>query len=263
MRTDTDIYNFVTIDLDDLGSYADALHDIFLRRIDGLIIRNYYSKKDMGLIEERILTNTPPLHRQTLPWGETIGRTLVRSDPNCYFDIARQFRIDCQKLFEDIEPFEERFERIAGQLAGGRKIKIPTKNGEYYSPATIRTLRPRETLSAHCGNFFLAEESFAHLTTMVQVMDQLSYFVTVRAADAGGELALFDAEWPEIKTVEELRPDRDDTNMLVKTETGDLLFFDGGRIWHRVNCIEGETTRITLGGFAGFSKDDQDIYYWS
>jgi hypothetical protein len=43
----------------------------------------------------------------------------------------------------------------------------------------------------------------------------------------------------------------------------DLLFFYGGRIWHRVNPIEGATTRITLGGFAAFSKNDQDIYYWS
>ena len=49
----------------------------------------------------------------------------------------------------------------------------------------------------------------------------------------------------------------------IRPRAGDLLFFDGGRIWHLVSAVRGQRVRITLGGFAAFSLDDRSIVYWS
>jgi len=56
---------------------------------------------------------------------------------------------------------------------------------------------------------------------------------------------------------------KDLINLKLRPQPGDLLMFYGGYIWHRVEDIEGNTPRITLGGFLNFSKDDKELYYWS
>ena len=45
-------------------------------------------------------------------------------------------------------------------------------------------------------------------------------------------------------------------------EKGDLLLFDGGRIWHQVRPVLGQTNRVTIGGFTALSKNHRKVFYW-
>ena len=108
-----------------------------------------------------------------------------------------------------------------------------------------------------------------HLSQYARVHDQLSYFFLLRKPDEAGQLVLYDALWDETK--EALAQDYPTAVKLVESrkahvidmEPGDLVIFAGGRIWHQVRDVEGETNRVTLGGFMAYSKDMSRLYHWS
>jgi hypothetical protein len=49
----------------------------------------------------------------------------------------------------------------------------------------------------------------------------------------------------------------------IKPKKGDMILFQGGNIWHRVETVRGNIPRITFGGFIGISIDKTKFYYWS
>ena len=51
--------------------------------------------------------------------------------------------------------------------------------------------------------------------------------------------------------------------LVVDPNPGDLVVFGGGRRFHRVEPIGGETPRITYGGFAASSKDGDEVNCWA
>ena len=106
--------------------------------------------------------------------------------------------------------------------------------------------------------------------------DQLSYFVVLQQPDAGGELTIYDMLWDKVKRKESPENNefviddndkpiyvKDVRSFAVKPQSGDILVFSGGPIWHRVEDIEGSVPRITFGGFLNFSNDNEEVYYWS
>ncbi len=155
-------------------------------------------------------------------------------------------------------------------LAGGRQVKVPTDSaGETYTPATIRILGEGGDLALHCGNQFLHElPEFRHLASILELQDQLSYFMTIAEGQAGGDLVVYDIEWDTTPNSQvDGTPIREVihtyTSMPIRPPAGAVLFFDGGRIWHQVTAVQGSKNRITIGGFAAFSQDHQTVYYWS
>jgi hypothetical protein len=50
---------------------------------------------------------------------------------------------------------------------------------------------------------------------------------------------------------------------LLKPEEGDLLLFAGGNIWHRVLTVQGNKSRITIGGFIAETNMPGRYYIWS
>jgi hypothetical protein len=263
------LYDFVEIDASELGRFPDGLRDIYERRIDGLIVRGVYDSSQMQAVAELLRRNDPPLPRIAMPWGETIGRVLVRSEREEYHAAATRFREDCRRLFEGLPDFETRLEEVTSALAGGRRVAIAEREGAPYTPATIRILGEGGDLALHCGNQFLQElPEFRHLQDLVQLEDQLSYFLTIAEPEQGGELTVFDLEWGQTPgSLVEGRPIREVIDRFerraIRPRAGDLLFFDGGRIWHLVSAVRGARLRITLGGFAAFSRDDGSVLYWS
>ena len=49
----------------------------------------------------------------------------------------------------------------------------------------------------------------------------------------------------------------------IKPKPGDLLIFNGGSIWHKVEEIKGKSDRITFAGFLDMNKDKTKWIYWS
>ena len=49
----------------------------------------------------------------------------------------------------------------------------------------------------------------------------------------------------------------------LRPRAGDMILFDGGRWFHKVDVVRGSATRWTIGGFLMFDRDGRRAYYWS
>ena len=49
----------------------------------------------------------------------------------------------------------------------------------------------------------------------------------------------------------------------IKPKPGELLIFNGGHIWHKVEDIKGKSDRITVGGFMDMSADKTKWLFWT
>lgn len=268
------------IDVADLGRHSDAIEAIYQRRLDVLIVR--------GAIERRVAEHvvaTIEARFDDFPWTPqqdpalgrdqmmVMGMTLTpvsgfELDHARYFRLAAEFRSAIARLFPD--PFETHIENLLEQMAGGRRVRIPEHDGRAYTPATVRMLPPGCAIPVHCGNFFLETPGYRQLAAQIDLVDQLSYFMPLRTADAGGELEIYDLQWGDPNTPmlsSELydgeRIQREHVGTRVSPATGDLLLFDGGRYYHRVTPVRGKTSRWTIGGFVGLSNDHREVLYWS
>ena len=153
------------------------------------------------------------------------------------------------------------------------------QNGQELVPFTIRELLPgKGELIIHCENLFFKE--FPLFFELLQDLDikenKLSYFITLSAAEEGGELCCFDINWSDVKkrVDNELLEDEHEQTInivnnpnvhryFVKPEPGDLLLFAGGNVWHRVEKVAGFKSRITLGGFIAETTTLGKYYIWS
>lgn len=131
-------------------------------------------------------------------------------------------------------------------------------------------------MTLHCGLWFYAlwPDFYKHLHQIVNPAHQLSYFTLLQQPDSGGELSIFDFCWKEeikkipdsltrLTSADEIFSDRMHCKFPLSINEGDLIIFDGGEIWHRVEIVNGEKNRITFGGFLGLSKNDEIIYHWT
>jgi len=273
---------FVDVDAKDLGPYSDAMHAMFDRRLDVMIIRNVFAPEQMAAIAKELerkdnglawLDNTQSDERDHLqPYN--FGQVLIptRMHPKGapldeYFARAATFRKTCRELFAGAD-FETRVEEILRAVSGGRPVSIPRgPNGESYTPATIRAIPPRAELAVHVGNYFKDSDSYWHLRTFVELGDQLSYFVPLATPEDGGELEVYSLEWHHRPRTPKGDLDIDAIARSPSTKyrpgAGDMFLFDGGRYYHRVCRIGGSKTRWTIGGFVTISKEHSEYFYWS
>jgi len=267
---------FDTIDLHDLDRYPDALREMYAGRLGGLVIRGVYSKDDMARITETLGKAEVNYPRTSFPPrfnAHFYGRCLDGSDPQLgeYLDDAERFRAETLSVFRGAVPFEERMEQMFRRLAGGRDVRVPCfDDGRAYTPATIRIILEGGQIGTHCGNEASTRPAYTHLNSVIDRGDQLSYFLTLQEPVAGGELIVYSLKWSDIDAsrivngrskVEDLL--REAEWMAVAPTAGDLLIFDGGRYFHRVDFVKGPRTRWTIGGFMMFDAPGDTVYYWS
>jgi hypothetical protein len=50
---------------------------------------------------------------------------------------------------------------------------------------------------------------------------------------------------------------------VIPLKAGDLVIFDSGRHVHRVTPVEGEVSRLTLGGFMTLSEGRDALAFWA
>ncbi|MCC5669184.1 2OG-Fe(II) oxygenase [Nostoc sp. CHAB 5784] len=203
-----------------------------------------------------------------------------------YFAIAAVFRQACRTLFQENLDFEERVESIFRSLCGGLPVKLPIgPEGQTYTPATIRVLPEGYQIPVHVGNDFRDMPSSNHLRTLIDISDQLSYFIVLSAPEAGGELEVYNVEWTPKKASNSTTTSVSETdyaltqdNYMLEVKSwfqspqesvafaprpGDMVLFNGGTYYHRVTPVVGHRPRITIGGFLSFSKEHDGVYYWS
>jgi hypothetical protein len=278
----TSLYNFVELDVSEIGKYSEGISDICDRRIRGLIIENFLREEDVSRVVSR-LTRKGPFPGS--PFGDILiyGPALYVCDADLtqYCNEAVKFRQYCRGLFSGGVDFETRLTEVISAMAGGRAVELPvTPDGYAYTPTTIRVLETGQDMGWHFENQFLhCTPGYRHLETIVEPEDHLSYFVVLSAAEAGGELVLYDLEWSETEwpdkehggtkknglvngqLIAEVMEDYD--KMLISPKAGSLVVFDAGKILHRVSAVQGIRRRITVGGFLAFSQHREKVFYWS
>ncbi len=292
---DPTLYRWKYMDIEELDKLPDAIHDIYIKKYDGLIIRNVFNAEEVKLMRKHIEAMDTD---KMIPTNEGAGHAFPRvfgqvvrpdSKEEVTTEYLQEYFEECSRLRTTISTllgidFIARLEKVMSQIAGGREIEVPKGiDGQgRYAATTIRMSHPgKGYINVHSGNYFQQEfeDFYTHLRTEVNVKDQLSYFVTVNPAQIGGELTLFDLIWEDGQTKEDANKDFEvilsdgtflDTSknsplkrMQVKPDAGDLLIFSGGPIWHKVELVEGNEERIVIAGFLSFTKDKKIIKYWS
>lgn len=273
---DRPFMRFDTIDLADIERYPDALRDMYAGKLGGLVIRGVYSKEDMARITATLGKGEVDYPRTSFPPrfnAHFYGRCLDGSDPQLgeYLTDAARFRAETLSVFQGTVPFEERMEQVFRALAGSRDVRVPRfGDGRAYTPATIRIILEGGQIGSHCGNEASTRPAYTHLNSLIDRGDQISYFLTLQEPVAGGELIVYSLKWSDIDAsrivggrsqVDDLL--REAEWMAVAPTAGDLLIFDGGRYFHRVDIVKEPRVRWTIGGFMMFDTAGDTVYYWS
>jgi hypothetical protein len=159
-------------------------------------------------------------------------------------------------------------------------VKTPSlcNNKHTVVPATFRFFTPEKGgLYVHCGHLFQNQSPVFYEAVEPMSQDfQLSFFFVLQNPVEGGELTLYDMLWNRVNGKDcpennEFVLDKDGSKVFldavdsvkIRPSVGDVLIFNGGAIWHRVEEFKGPISRITLGGFMNFSQDGTTCFYWS
>jgi len=288
-------YNFETITLDELVKRDDTMHDLYTNKADGFLIKNFLTEQEVDILMSNIsiAENDNPAHTAvgyTYPpvFAEFSSRISKEAEEQkqksilSYFEKTTAYNNNFEKNFGvDVKG---RIEKLYKAISGNREILVAEGMGGHgnYPFATFRYLTPEKGLmSVHCGNYFgkTFEAFYKELTKKVAVENQMSFFIMLQEPEAGGELSLFNFRWKNGQTKtnpsednEIIQPDgskmyvEDDNNIIkdkIAPKKGDMILFQGGNIWHRVETVRGNVPRITFGGFIGISIEQDKFYYWS
>ena len=264
-------FRLLDFDVKHLHDYYGVLAQLWNNRLDGLIIRNIASQP---LIEKFLILldetgyNIPVTRYY---WGKVYGRVLTSelNDIEQYYKDAAIYDTNLPLIWGDGQSWEYYFRNIL-HILYGKSAGIPKfDDGNMCTSSTIRVISDGKSLTTHCGNQFAYNSSkFNKLKSVSILDDQLSYFLLLQKPMQGGDLTVFNAKWSKrneysninsnmIKSIEASQ------SIKLELNPGDLLIFQGGQIYHRVECINGPIPRITLGGFLTPSKDLTKLYFWS
>ena len=296
-EADKDLYNFRILTMEELLKYPDAIHDMFVGKLDGFLIKNVLSQEEVTFLlntVEKIKSENmdvaytdvgftyPPIFAEYTRRIDSLSDEEKDAEINNYFKKAAEFNHNFEQL-NSVNAFGL-ITDLFTSLGGGRKVCVPRGVNDVgeYPFATFRYLIPNGGLmSVHCGNYFgkTFKETYSHLTTLVSVENQMSFFFMLNEPEEGGELSLFNFRWEDGQTKKDPAEDNeiilpDGTKRYVQTdptilknklrpEKGDMILFQGGNIWHRVEKVRGQLPRITFGGFLSLNYSGDTIYYWS
>lgn len=275
--------------------YPSALDQLFAGELDGFLIRNFFTTAQLNTIMEKF-----PSIQDNGPAYTPVGFTypMVFAEYARGLEQLDDQQIDARKTtyFAGIEAYNKSFadeygvdahhelETFFETISSGKKVRVPAGvNGKGSYPfATFRVLFSQEGIvSLHCGNFFqVAFDSFYQdLMEKADVFDQLSFFIVLQQAELGGELSVYNLRWQDgqhktshAENAEVLfangskvnvEKDKRITMEKLNPAPGDMILFQGGQLWHRVEQVLGDRDRVTFGGFMGYNKDRSEIVYWS
>jgi hypothetical protein len=274
-------FNFQEIDFQSLSTFPYTIKDLQDRKIDGLIIKGFISKQEVEKVKKIVGDNKKNFHPIRTGYTYPIAYFEADQASSPEYPIENHFR-NWAKYRAGMADFfsidvEDRFKKVLKTLQPDIEPDIlQGKSGEgSYIPYTVRVFEPGlGGIPIHCGNMFegLLPTLYSDLKSKVQTFNQLSFFTTIQNPDSGGELTLYNLFWKvgqkSINDDDVSLPDnsffkgKENVNFKLTLDEGDLLIFAAGEIWHRVETPIGKS-RITMGGFLGFTHDKKHLAFWS
>lgn len=277
--------------MDELDRHGHTLQAIREGTILGAVVRGVYEPEQAEQVARRLAAHPAPPFRAEWPTyaqhGERpfeLGMALfsAEGDLDVYFaEAARHRRFMDQEILHDLPLLEPTLERVLGSLGGGLEVQLARgpEDGQCFVPGTVRVMTPGGGLEIHVGLDLLGSPATRPLRPVVDTSMQLSYFLTLHAVEQGGELVIYDLQWPDVVARADdpampVKPGalvvmgdaaawvRSLPQLRIKPGPGDLLVFNGGRWYHEVADPVCET-RWTIGGFMAWSRDRQRLLYWA
>ncbi len=259
------------------------------REEDGMIIRNFISADICKLLVKNLKKENKNYHSLHDPIFPSSFAQIDRNSENFKDEMASCF-LDSSSFIDNFSSVYEfdlpkKISAIFSKLNPDKEHRMAHgfDNKGCYVPGTFRVQHPDNvTINLHCGNQFIQmfPKYYEHLSSKVDVMDQLSYFIMLQEPDEGGRLILYDVSWNDAQDCDTVtnsiimldgKTIPLDVSSAIKSSTleirnGDLLIFSGGQIWHSVEQVRGNTERVTFGGFIGFGSsptNNNRFYLWS
>jgi hypothetical protein len=258
------INKWLSFNAESANNYPDGINQIYQGEIDGMMLKGVFSQSEMLEVKHKLVENKN-YQLESVVYGTTLGSVLMTAtgDMEKYFQNAASFRAELNQLFTT--SFEARVETIFSKMSGGRTVETPKENDErIYTPATIRFVHPNlGGMLPHKNNDYVESTFYNYLSQVAKLKDALSYYIVINKPEEGGDLLLFDLSPEESMDLTKNLDLENCQKRYMSPDVGDMILFHGGNIVHQIIDVKGEKTRITIGGFVAFSKDDQKIFYWS
>ncbi|MEQ8785802.1 MAG: hypothetical protein RIC55_05865 [Pirellulaceae bacterium] len=194
------------------------------------------------------------------------------SDQQAFFAHSEQTHALFARLLDDSNenPIRLLYDRLSQLGRGKRAVTAHEPDGRRYGPAIIRAHYGGYTYKPHFDSVRLREKredyvvhQFEHQFAGVLVLQNS------QLADKTAQCILHRRLWePEIEphlqrdTFHEYARQHGVENLEVHLEPGDLYFFNTRSI-HEVPGLAGESPRIVLATFIGYSRDRDEMFVWS
>ena len=263
------------LDVSELGSRPDALHEIFDRGLLAVIVRNVFPGDLMAAAVDRIgrgEVSVPEVHVPVFA-GPIYGRPLVTASRDLaeYLDDAALFREGCASIFGS-PSVDARIQGVFAALSGGRPASVPCgDDGRPFTAATMRVLLEGDRLPLHTENTTFDHDVMKRLNPSLDRTTLMSYYAPMAVPGGGGELRIYDVESTGEGSGIIHRMSGEEAarayfasrwSTVLRPGVGDMLLFDGGRHYHEVTPVVGRP-RWTMGGFFAFSADHRALHFWS
>lgn len=257
------------------GDHRDLLRSLEHKEIDAVLVRSVFTPPEI----ERALGALEGLRAEAGAemFGHVLGTPILQlgndeKDRSRYFASTVSARRSYRRAF-GFDP-HDRVASVLGEMSQSAPVSIPHDGPLGYNPGTIRWFLPGQGgLYPHAGNEFVDQNeqgALAHLLTINQVREWMSWFVVLQRPESGGTLTVFDL-------LHEDRPPAADGGDptarealfggLARTsfdpEPGTLIAFCGGWRYHSIEQIGGSRPRITYGGFMRPDRTGQTLHLWA
>lgn len=265
-----DFFPVLPLGASDEGPYVQRM---FAGEIGGVIVNEVLAPSACAAWVER-------LEAGALPAAPT--RFAAEFDAFSIGPCLDQCEGDLDGYFARVPPFEaalagalaavDLFPHLVAALArvaAGWVVSRPRSNdGRGYGLVTLRRLPPGGFIPPHCENEQLPREPYRDLRERLDTTALMSFYVTLRPADAGGELAVHQLDYAAIGDRvkhghSDMRAEVDRApRVVLEPPAGSLIVFEGGRRFHQVLPVRGERARWTLGGFLAPTRARDALLVW-
>lgn len=262
-----------------LRDYPDPLRTLSEAAVPALILRGVYPPSNCeSLIGRFISRGLMPDPRDPAVSTKSskridIGTSLGNrgDDREAFFEHAAETNRLFQTLFDGFKnPVDVLYQSLSG-LAAGKKVSGACEpDGRRYGPAIFRIHYGDHAYVPHFDSVRLREKRVNYAVSRFQ--HQFAGVLCLQNdSPAGGstQTILHRCLWtPEVQpslsagSFHSYAAEHDIGCCRVELNPGDLYFFNT-RCIHEVPALQGESPRIVLAVFIGYSPEDEDIFVWS
>jgi hypothetical protein len=245
----------------ELDAHADLVDRIMAREALGAIVRAAVDGAAVAQALARLAASDPP-RTELAPRAHALGCMLAPTaarptGPSLdeYLAMA-SWRAD--ELFDP--SLRAALDAQLATLAGGREVTVPrSADGRVYARATVHVFEDGGEAPIHCDSYGVLPAR-EELAARLDGRTQLSWYIPLSLPEQGGDLAIYDLRHGEPGAAQPARSGARARSYRVGV--GDLVVFDGGRWFHRVEPCRGPTPRRTFAGFAGLARGGRALYVW-